>query len=192
MNLADFFQSSDFPIGMLDKADAQIFSDACRPLSLAKGNCAAQQGYPDDAELILMSGQIVSHVSDSDGRQVCVDLFLGPCVITPHVARSADGTSLVTLEVTKDAELMHILRDTLEGLMVESSTIRAWGNDVLRQTLTRKAAREWCLCALRGKERLAWFRDTYVGYEAQFGHKHIASFLGLTPVSLSRLRADTT
>lgn len=192
MNFAGLFQSPDFPIGMLDKADAQIFSDACRPLSLAKGNCAAQQGYPHSAELILVSGQVVSHVSDADGRQVCVDLFLGPCVITPHVARSADGTSLVTLEVTKDAEIMQIPRETLEGLMVASSTIRAWGNDVLRHTLTRKAAREWCLCALRGKERLAWFRDTYVGYEAQFGHKHIASFLGLTPVSLSRLRGDKT
>ena len=55
-------------------------------------------------------------------------------------------------------------------------------------TLSRKVDREWCLAALKGAERLTWFRQAFPGYEDIFPHTLIASFLGITPVTMSRLR----
>ena len=48
-------------------------------------------------EYILLSGKVVSLIGDADGREVCVGFFVGPCVITPNLARTADGKSLVSL-----------------------------------------------------------------------------------------------
>ena len=59
----------------------------------------------------------------------------------------------------------------------------------LREELSRKTEREWCLAALGGADRLEWFRERYPNYEGLFVHHQIASFLGMTPVSFSRLRA---
>ncbi|MEP0138999.1 hypothetical protein [Tateyamaria sp.] len=74
--------------------------------------------------------------------------------------------------------------------MISSEPVRNWANGILREALSRKADREWCLAALGGAERLTWFRQAFPGYEDIFPHTLIASFLGVTPVTMSRLRAN--
>ena len=76
----------------------------------------------------------------------------------------------------------------LTELMLTSEPIREWANGILQQELASKADREWCLSALGGADRLAWFRKGFPHHEGLFSHYLIASFLGITPVTLSRLR----
>ncbi|MEM9318287.1 MAG: hypothetical protein AAGA70_04695 [Pseudomonadota bacterium] len=97
--------------------------------------------------------------------------------------------SLVSIAATSDASLVRIDTDRLTEKMVSAQPIRNWGNAVMRDTLAEKAEREWCLAALGGADRLLWFREAFPGYETKFAHSLIASFLGITPVTLSRLRA---
>jgi len=139
-------------------------------------------------EYILLSGCFSSTISDPDGKEVCVGLDVGPCVVTPNIARTRAGQSLVAMTATTDAQVARINSDLLTELMITSEPIRNWANGVLRDALSHKADREWCLAALGGSDRLAWFRETYPGYEDIFNHALIASFLGVTPVTLSRLR----
>ncbi|NQZ73298.1 MAG: Crp/Fnr family transcriptional regulator [Dinoroseobacter sp.] len=131
-----------------------------------------------------------SNICDQEGKEVCVGLYLGPCVITPTIARTRNGLSLVSVEAKTDAKIAKIDARQLSDLMLASEPIRNWANAVLRDALNEKAEREWCLAALGGAERLKWFRQTYPRYEEIFTHVLIASFLGITPVTLSRLRAD--
>lgn len=72
--------------------------------------------------------------------------------------------------------------------MVNFESIREWGNNIMRDELARKVGREWCLAALSARQRLEWFRKEHPGYEVLFAHFHIASYLGMTPVTLSRAR----
>ena len=76
----------------------------------------------------------------------------------------------------------------LLDLMRGSPAIEDWANAILRAELARKTSREWSLAALKAKERLEWFRSRYPDHETLFNHSQISSFLGMTPVTLSRLR----
>ena len=109
-------------------------------------------------------------------------------MITPNLARAADGKSLVSLRLESDGQAASVSAATLLELMRGSSTIEEWANAVLRAELERKTSREWSLAALKAKERLEWFRSHYPDHETLFSHSQISSFLGMTPVTLSRLR----
>ncbi|WP_377512754.1 Crp/Fnr family transcriptional regulator [Octadecabacter sp. R77987] len=185
MDLLAFFTSSP---SALDKDTARAFAAAWGIEYVEKGRRIATQGEPDPMEHIILDGRAASQISDPEGRAVCVGFQAGPCVVTPNVARTRNGISLVSIDVIADALVAQLDSRALTELMLASEPIRDWANRILQQELARKADREWCLAALGGAERLAWFRKGFPCHEDLFSHYLIASFLGVTPVTLSRLR----
>ncbi|MCF2904198.1 Crp/Fnr family transcriptional regulator [Octadecabacter sp. CECT 8868] len=185
MDLRTFLlQSPDLSGGVC----ADEFSSDWERVRLNKGAHLTRQEDSETGEFILLSGRLVSSICDQGGKEVCVGLFVGPCVVTPNIARTRDGLSLVSMVATTDALLARIDSDELTNWMVSSEPVRNWANGILREALSRKADREWCLAALSGAERLVWFRQEFPSYESTFSHSLIASFLGVTPVTMSRLR----
>lgn len=154
-----------------------------------KGSFVTRQGQPETGEYVVLAGCLMSSICDEEGKEVCVGFYVGPCVVTPNIARTRDDVSLVSITATTDASIARIDSNRLLDQMVASQHIRDWANSILRNALSEKAEREWCLAALGGAERLDWFRQYFPGYEAIFTHSFIASYLGMTPVTLSRLRA---
>lgn len=185
MDLLNFFSSSP---NALDRDAARQLAAAWRVEYVEKGRRIATQGEPDPLEHIILDGRATSQITDSEGRAVCVGFHAGPGVVAPNVARTRNGASLVSIDVTTDALVAQMDSRALTELMLASEPIREWANGVLQQELARKADREWCLAALGGADRLAWFREDFPRHEGLFGHYLIASFLGVTPVTLSRLR----
>ena len=178
-------QSAD----LSDMACADDFASDWKPKLLNKGAHLTRQDQPETDEFILLDGCLVSSICDRDGKEVSVEFYVGACVVTPNIARTRNGVSLVSIAATTDALLATIDSDLLTDRMISSEPIRNWANGVLRDALSRKVDREWCLAALKGAERLTWFREAFPGYEDIFPHSMIASFLGITPVTMSRLRA---
>jgi len=78
--------------------------------------------------------------------------------------------------------------EDLINLMMKDSQIQAWGDSVLRAELVRRATREHMLAAQSGKTKLDNFRKQFPDLEKRVPHSNIASYLGMTSVSLSRLR----
>ncbi|MEL6549017.1 MAG: Crp/Fnr family transcriptional regulator [Pseudomonadota bacterium] len=174
--------------GQLATADADALAGALQARPIAKAQHLARQGDPDGKEYILLSGKMVSLIGDAEGREVCVVFYVGPCVITPNLARTAGATSLVSLKAETDGRAASVDAAVLLDLMRGSPAIEAWANAVLRAELARTTSRKWSLAALKAKERLEWFRSCCPDHEALFNHGQISSFLGMTPVTLSRLR----
>ena len=185
MDLLTFLNSSP---SALDHDTARAFAAAWRVEHVEKGRCISMQGEPDPMEHIILDGRATSQISDPEGRAVCVGFHASPCVVTPNVARTRNGISLVSIDVISDALIAQMDSRALTELMVASEPIREWANGILQQELARKADREWCLSALGGADRLAWFRKGFPSHEGLFSHYLIASYLGVTPVTLSRLR----
>lgn len=186
MDLLAFFTSSP---NALDNDSARRLADAWRVEYVKKGRRIAVQGEPDPMEHIILDGRATSLIGDPEGRAICVGFHTGPCVVAPNVARTRNGVSLVSIEVNADALVAQMDSRALTELMLASEPIREWANGILQQELARKADREWCLAALGGADRLTWFRKDFPRHERLYGHYLIASFLGVTPVTFSRLRA---
>ncbi|UYV36173.1 Crp/Fnr family transcriptional regulator [Rhodobacteraceae bacterium D3-12] len=187
MDLRTFLMQSP---DLSDWANTDAFASAWKQIRLNKGAQLTQQEHSQTDEFILLQGCLASSICDQDGKEVCVGFYVGPCVITPNIARTRNGLSLVSIVALTDTRLARIESDELSDRMIASEPVRNWANGILRDALSRKVDREWCLAALGGAERLAWFRKEFPGYEDIFPHTLIASFLGVTPVTMSRLRTS--
>ncbi|GAA6207145.1 hypothetical protein NBRC116601_04380 [Cognatishimia sp. WU-CL00825] len=185
MDLQSYLRQSETA---LTRPEATGFAAQWSSKFVKKATSFAHQDQPDSNEYILLQGRVVSVIVGAEGQAVCVGMYCGPCTITPNLARSRQSNSRVSLLATIDSLICHLSAARLVDLMLTSSSIRDWANAVLQKELAFKADREWCLAALKGADRLAWFRANFPEHENNFSHSHIASFLGMTPVTLSRLR----
>lgn len=185
MDLRTFLMQSP---DLTDEVCADEFLSNWKRIRLDKGSHLTRQEQSDPDEFVLLSGCLASSICDQNGKEVCIGFYVGPCVVTPNIARTRAGLSLVSIVATTDALLARIDSELLSNRMILSEPVRNWANGILREALGRKVDREWCLAALSGAERLAWFRQEFPGYEDTFPHSLIASFLGVTPVTMSRLR----
>lgn len=186
MDLLTFLMQSP---DLSEKTITARFASQWAPQQVAKGVQISRQDMPDTDEYIVLQGCLASRIYAADGTEVCVGLHVGASVVTPNIARTRGGLAYVAIDAVSDAMIARLDTERLTQLMIDSEPVRDWGNGVLRDTLGQKAGREWCLAALGGADRLTWFRSTHPGYEDIFPHSMIASYLGMTPVTLSRLRS---
>lgn len=96
--------------------------------------------------------------------------------------------SLANIVAEEPARLLLVRFSDYLGLVARSP---AWALQYRRGLETMyvvKATREYELLGLNAEERYARFATRYAGIEARVAARHVASYLGITPVHLSRLR----
>lgn len=138
--------------------------------------------------LLVDSGLIRMHFVDRDGHEFNKNFFAEGSLVCPIVPAMWQAPSLFgisTIEPTRlwlaDAAL---LREQLTAL----GLWRALQCELLARLLTGKLQREHDLLALDGRQRYDSFCSRQPGLALRVPLKHLASYLGLTDVSLSRLR----
>lgn len=149
-----------------------------------------ERGELNPGEMFVLEGIVRTYLSDSEGREVTLNIHVGPCTYTPSIGREIDSISRVDCASLTEVRIVRFPTDELIKCMVDNPGVQRWGDAVLRHELVLRADREWALAVLPGLERLRQFRERYPGMEEQIPHYHIASYLGLTPVTLSRLRSQ--
>jgi CRP-like cAMP-binding protein len=177
-------------IAPLDRDAFEPVLSAMRCASHEPGELVITAGEREPHEYFVLSGILKTFVGDAQGREATLAFHVGPCTLTPSIARVADGRSRVNCIAMTKTRVARFPSDTLMECMVSNPIIQRWGDTVLRAELVRRADREWALAALSATERLLQFRRDHAGLEETIAHHHIASYLGITPVTLSRVRAQ--
>ncbi len=173
--------------------DAAAFEPVLQTLSvrrLAADEALLQAGEPGAREYFVLDGVLKTWVSDAEGRAVTLAFHVGPGVLMPAIARVADGRSRVHCQALTPACVAGFEADLLVDCMRRIPSVQCWGDAVLRAELVRRVDREWALAALPAAQRLQRFREEFPGLEGRIAQHHIASYLGITTVSLSRLRSQ--
>lgn len=112
-------------------------------------------------------------------------------MIRPCIARSENFRSLVSCEAIQSSRFVRFPESELASLMIEDVDARRWGNRILQTELVRRSRREWSLAAESGEQRLERFSKDHPDIASVVSAKIIARYLGIRPVSLSRLRSSS-
>ncbi len=156
--------------------------------SYARGEKMIERGAPLTSAGLVLDGVFAEQVPTSEGR-ITVSFsvegdFVGP--IADLLAKKTHASQdIVALAPSRIVEV------DWPGYMKLIETTQAWTRFhgiVMERLLILKSERERQLLAADAAARLTWFEGRFAAAARLLPLKEVASFLGITPVYLSRLR----
>lgn len=155
-----------------------------------KNEVVFPEGKYNAFEYFQLEGISHRYNTDSDRQVLTTGIYRHEVVITPHFTRTRNGQSIFSLQALTDCRYLKIPAGTFSDLMEEHEEIRRFGRSVVEKEFIRSLNYEVLFRSYTAKDRLLYFRTNYPQLENIIPHTVIASFLGITPVSFSRLRNE--
>jgi len=142
-------------------------------------------------EYFQLEGISHRYNSDEDQQALTTGIFMGETVITPHFTRTQNSQSIFALQALTDCVFLKVPAGTFSQLMDQHDQLRRFGRSVVEKEFVKGLQYEVIFRSFSAKDRLTYFRTHYPNLENIIPHTVIASFLGITPVSFSRLRGES-
>jgi CRP-like cAMP-binding protein len=158
--------------------------------SYEKGDLIIGKGKRNNKEYFVFEGVCRSFLHSPEGDEVTISYFLEGEVLSPNKTRTANQLSQLNFQALTKLTVASLNADKFEQLMINHIDIREFGNMVLQYELLAKVEKEIGFASLNAKDRLILFREKYHFLENLISHIDIASYLGITNISLSRLRKE--
>jgi len=127
---------------------------------------------------------------DHDSQSITTGIYQNEIVITPHFTRTTNGQSIFSLQALADCTYLKVPAGTFRDISEQNQQIRMFGRAVVEKEFIRSLNFEVLFRSFNAKDRLLYFRTNYPLLENIIPHTVISSFLGITPVSFSRLRNE--
>jgi CRP-like cAMP-binding protein len=155
-----------------------------------KGEIFILKNSRDENEYFVLEGVCKSYLMNPEGEDITISFFKENSILSPHSIRTSKNISNIYFKALTNLQLAAVNAQKFEYLMIENDDVRAFANTVLHNELILKVQKEIGLASLSAKERLLAFRKKNSLLENLVPHTDIASYLGITNISLSRLRKE--
>ena len=177
-------------VSPVSEGSLDLMSDLILVEVYEKGDVFIDRGKKNNKEYFVYEGVCRSFLLSPEGEEVTISYFLEGSVLSPNKTRTANQISHLNFQALTRLTVASLNADKFEQLMINHIDIREFGNMVLQNELLAKVEKEIGLASLNAKERLILFREKYHFLENLISHADIASYLGITNISLSRLRRE--
>ena len=177
-------------VSPISERSLDLISDLILVEVYEKGDVFIDRGKKNNKEYFVYEGVCRSFLLSPEGEEVTISYFLEGSVLSPNKTRTANQISHLNFQALTRLTVASLNADKFEQLMINHIDIREFGNMVLQNELLAKVEKEIGLASLNAKERLILFREKYHFLENLISHADIASYLGITNISLSRLRRE--
>jgi len=144
----------------------------------------------NEFEYFQLEGLSHRFILDIDSQVLTTGLYQNEVIITPNFARTKNGLSIFSLQALTDCVFFKIPIRAFEELRRQNSQFEKLAHSVVENEFKNSINSEILFRSFSAKERLLYFRTNFYQLENIIPHSVIASFLGITTVSLSRLRRE--
>jgi CRP-like cAMP-binding protein len=171
----------------ISEKEWMLFVHGTRVRRVDKGVCIIRAGEYVDCAYYCVKGLFRFCYTLSDGREYNKGFALEQDFFTSYGAMISREPSYFSVEALEEAVVIEIPYSLLEALMDQSHSWERFVRRNVEKLYLKKEERERQLLFLSARERYEQFRAKYPGLDERLPQYHIASYLGITPVSLSRL-----
>jgi CRP-like cAMP-binding protein len=154
------------------------------------GENFVRSGEPTEVVGLVVRGIFRFYYLTYDGKEVTKSFCSEGEFIGAYGALLTHRPSSYTVEALEDCHVITIPFSLLEELSQDSLDWLLVRLRVVEQLYLKKEQRERQLLLYDAMSRYKQFLDAYPTYESRIRKYHIASYLGISPVSLSRIRSQ--
>ncbi|WP_242158461.1 Crp/Fnr family transcriptional regulator [Aestuariivivens sediminis] len=137
---------------------------------------------------MLVSGLVRCYLTTEEGKEYNKSFYLPISFVASLTALMNNKPSLFVFETLADSEFFEIDYNKLMALCSENSQINTLYTKVLEILYSKYERRLVELISLNAKDRYLALRDQIPNVDITIPQYHIASYLGITAVQLSRIR----
>ncbi len=161
-----------------------------RTLTLAKNEYFLMAGEVPTTIGFVRSGLLRLFYIDLDGAEANKHFCVEYTIASSYGAFLQREESKFYIQALEDTKLLTIDHQTYLDLLNSHSCWQIVARKLAEMLFILKEKREWEFLLSNAQERYVQFLKDYPGLERRVSQYHIASYLGITPESLSRIRAS--
>lgn len=172
----------------LEAAEAELFTAALEYKMVKKNTVLLKEGALCRNIFFVNSGCLRVYNTDSGGLEHNVLFCPENWWATDMASFSQQTPSFYTIDALEDTEVFYLSYVALEQLYVSLPKLERFFRILTQNGFYLYQRRMSDSLSKPAEERYALFQQQYPGLEQRIAQKHIASFLGITPVFLSIIR----
>ena len=190
MNFENSIISEIFKGFFFSEKEGNSIEGKLKKLNLKKGITLLKVDETVINQYYIYSGCLRTYFIDKSGKEHTLQFAINDWWISDYTAFFNTTKAIMYIETIQDATLYKISRKNMEDLFLEIPQLETFFRKKMEKAFTSFQKRILSSLAQSAKERYLTFINTYPNIEQSVKNYHIASYLGITTESLSRIRKE--
>lgn len=165
------------------------FQQLFEPLELKRNEYLVREGSMVNYCYLLVDG-IVRVFYNNEGNEYNKTFFIAGMFPTPLTALLSKEPSALSFQALIQSSLIRFSYKKFRELFDEHRCLETFLLSIMEQEWIKKERHDIQMVTNAATTNYLIFRKDYPGLENQISQYHIASYLGITPIQLSRIRAQ--
>lgn len=172
----------------LDKESIALLQNIFKQRLLKKDMFFLQEGEKSNEIGVIVKGVFRSYYIDKIGNDITKYFYEEGGILFSYVAHLCQNESMYYIQALEDSEILVAKISDFEKIVEGNYQLLLFYKKMIDSVLIMKEEHASSFKLLDSMERYKQFLAAYPGLEKRLKQCHIASYLGITPVSLSRIR----
>ena len=172
----------------LDKEAEASITTSFKELKIKKGDHFLKEGEPNLLLGFIVNGLVRIYITKKGEEQSCIDFSKEGEFITVYESFLQKGISTQSIQAIEDTTLLVINNNDLQNLYQNIPNGDKLGRIVIEKRFIELAKQLLSIYLHNSEQRYLHFVKTYPDLLQRIPQYYIASFVGVKPQSLSRIR----
>ena len=174
----------------LTPEEEQYFISILKPKKLKKKQYLLQEGDITRHEYFVNKGCLRTYTIDEKGQEHIIQFAIEDWWTGDMYNFLTQKPARYTIDAIEDSELLCLEKNALEELYIKIPKFEKFFRHLLQNAFIAGQSRIIDMISLSADDRYCNFVTQYPSMEKRLPKKQIASYLGIKPESLSRLRSN--
>ncbi len=173
---------------LLTEADVDLCKACFEPVMFPKNRIIEESGSVPRYLYFVVKGFMRLFHHNENGDEVTTHINCPPGFLTSYVHFVNQTKAGENVECITECELLRITKADLDRLTNQCAAFKDFSIQIFQQSIAYNEARSKELATLTAEQRYKRLIENYPGIIHHVPVQYIASFLGMKPESLSRIR----